>query len=285
MDGTAEDGQGTGSESASSAYALGDSDRALDRLGHLSRLYGEVTATWLDSLGLQPGMSVVDLGCGRGDMTLALAALVGPTGTVTGVDVAARPLSAARRAAEQAGMSTVSFEEADVTQWAPTQPVDAVVGRLLLMHLPDPVALVARLRGVVRPGGVIAFQEVVLGSRTSQPVLPLLTAFNTLLLETFRRLGRPVDMGLRLAAVFAAAGLPEPALTVGAPVERGPSAVGWAVIAGDVWSLLPRMEETGVATAAEVEPETFEQRLRAQAAAADAVLVSPLLVGVSARTG
>jgi hypothetical protein len=57
------------------------------------------------------------------------------------------------------------------------------------------------------------------------------------------------------------------------------------VIAGDVWSLLPRMEETGVATAAEVEPETFEQRLRAQAAAADAVLVSPLLVGVSARTG
>jgi SAM-dependent methyltransferase len=269
----------------SSAYALGDSDRALERLEHLSRLYAEVTGNWLGTLGLQPGMSVVDLGCGRGDVTLAVAELVGPTGTVIGVDAAERPLAAARRAAEQAGASTVSFEQADVTGWAPAEPVDAVVGRLLLMHLPDPVALVARLRGVVRPGGVIAFQDVVLGSRASQPPLPLLTAFNTWLLETFRRLGRPVDMGLRLAAVFAAAGLPECTLTVGAPVERGPSALGWALVAGDVASLLPRMVETGVVTAAEVEPATFEERLRAQAAAADAVLVNPLLVGAAARTG
>jgi SAM-dependent methyltransferase len=267
---------------ASAPYALGDSDRALERLGHLSRLYAGVTAGWLGSIGLRPGMSVVDLGCGRGDVTLAVAELVGPTGTVTGVDAAERPLAAARRAAEH--VPGVSFEQADVTRWAPAEPVDAVVGRLLLMHLPDPVALVARLRQVVRPGGVIAFQDVVLASRASQPPLPLLTAFNGWLLETFRRLGRPVDMGLRLAAVFAAAGLPDCTLTVGAPVERGPSATGWAVVAGDVWSLLSPMAETGVATAAEVDPATFEQRLRAEAAAADAVLVSPLLVGAAART-
>ena len=282
MDGAA---AGPGPVGAPAPYALGDSDPALDRLGHLSRVYAEATGSWLGSLGLEPGMSVVDLGCGRGDVTLAAAALVGPTGTVTGVDASGRPLSLARQQAEQAGAVNVSFEQGDVTRWLPAEPVDAVLGRLLLMHLPDPVALVARLREAVRPGGLIGFQDIVLGTRTSQPPLPLLTAFNTWLLETFLRLGRPVDMGLRLAAVFAAAGLPDPALTVGGRVERGAAADGWALIVGDVRTLLPQMEQTGVATAAEIEPATFEERLRAQAAAADAVLVNPLLVGVSARTG
>jgi SAM-dependent methyltransferase len=279
------DGAAAGPDGSPTGYALGDADPALDRLVSLSRVYAEATGSWLGSLGLEPGASVVDLGCGQGDVTLAAAALVGPTGTVTGVDASARPLSVARRRAAQEGAARVSFEQADVTRWLPAEPVDAVVGRLLLMHLPDPVGLVVRLREAVRPGGLIGFQDVVLGTRASQPALPLLTKFNTWLLETFRRLGRPVDMGLRLSAVFAAAGLPEPALTVGGRVERGAAADGWALIAGDVRSLLPRMEETGVVTAAEVEPATFEQRLRAQAAAADAVLVSPLLVGVSARTG
>jgi SAM-dependent methyltransferase len=279
------DGAAAGPDGSPTVYALGDSDPALHRLGGLGRVYAEATGSWLGSLGLEPGMSVVDLGCGQGDVTLAAAELVGPTGTVTGVDASSRPLSVARRRAEQAGAATVSFEQADVTGWLPAEPVDAVVGRLLLMHLPDPVALVARLREAVRPGGLIGFQDIVLGTRASQPPLPLLTAFNTWLLETFRRLGRPVDMGLRLAAVFAAAGLPEPALMVGGRIERGAAADGWALITGDVRTLLPRMEETGVATAAEIEPATFDQRLRAQAAAADAVLVNPLLVGASARTG
>ena len=86
-------------------------------------------------------------------------------------------------------------------------------------------------------------------------------------------------MGLRLTAAFRAAGLPEPELTTGAPVERGADSVGYSLMAGDVASLLPRMEQLGVATAAEVRTETFEDRLRAEAAAADAVLINPLMVG------
>ncbi len=86
-------------------------------------------------------------------------------------------------------------------------------------------------------------------------------------------------MGLRLAAVFRAAGLPEPGLIAGAPVERGADPLGYSLMSGDVASLLPRMERLGVATAAEVRPETFEDRLRAEAAAADAVLLNPLMVG------
>ena len=266
-------------------YALGSTDRELARLEALSHVYAPVTAAWLDSAGLREGMSVVDLGCGLGEVTRAVAERVGPTGTVTGVDNAARPLEVARRRAADGGHGNVAFEEADVTAWSPREPVDAIIGRLILLHVPDPVAFVARLARLIRPGGVIAFQDIVLTTRATQPPLPLVATLNGWLVAAFQRLGRPVDMGLRLAAVFAAAGLPDPVLTAGAPLERGAAAVGLSIIAGDATSLLPAYERTGVATADEVGAETVEQRLREQADAADAVLVNPLMVGAVARVG
>ena len=86
-----------------------------------------------------------------------------------------------------------------------------------------------------------------------------------------------------MAAVLAAARLPEPVLTSEAPAERGADAVGWPVIGTDITRLLPLIERAGVATADDG-ADTFEQRLRAQAAAHDAVLLNPLVVGASART-
>jgi hypothetical protein len=130
----------------------------------------------------------------------------------------------------------------------------------------------------------VAFLDVALGTRAAQPELPLLTAYNRWFLESLRRAGRPVDMALRLAAVFTAAGLGKVTLTAAAPAERGGDALGWSIVGGDVRSLLPLMERTGVATAAEIGPETFEQRLRAQAAERDAVLLNPLVVGAAAHT-
>ena len=161
-----------------------------------------------------------------------------------GVDSSPEALAVARSRAG-AGLGTVRFEVADIASWVPDRPVDAIVGRLILMHLPDPAAVLAQLAGAVRPGGVVAFQEIVLATRRTEPHLPLVGAFNSWLLETLRRAGRPVDMGLRLAAVFRAAGLPEPGLEAGQPVERGADALGYSIMAGDVVSLLPRMERLG----------------------------------------
>lgn len=265
-------------------YVLGSTDPEMARLAAISEVYGPMTGAWLDAAGVGPGMRVADLGCGPGDVTLAAARRVGPTGSVVGVDDAARPLERARRRAEGAHLATVSFEQGDVLSWEPAEPLDAVVGRLILLHLPDPAAAIVRAAELVRPGGIVAFADIALTTRGALPELPLLTAYMGWFLETFRRAGRPVDMALRLAAVFAAAGLPDPVLTSAAPAERGGDAVGWSIIGGDITSLLPVIERTGVATAAQIGPDTFEQRLRAQAAEHDAVLLNPLVVGASART-
>ena len=264
-------------------YVLGSADPELRRLRTLSDLYRGVTRRWLELAGIGPGMSVVDVGCGPGDVTLLVRDLVGPTGSVTGVDSSPGALARAGFRAESAGLRNVRHELGHVGSWSPDGPVDAVVGRLILMHVPDPAAAVARLAGMVRPGGVVAFQDIVLPTRRAEPDLPLVGTFNGWLLETLRRFGRPVDMGLRLSAAFREAGLPEHGLTTGAPMERGPDALGYAIMAGDVTSLIGHMERLGVATAAEVGPETFEERLRAEAAAADAVLSNPLMVGAWAR--
>jgi hypothetical protein len=161
--------------------------------------------------------------------------------------------------------------------------VDTIVGRLILMHLPDPAKVLVRFAEAVRPGGVIAFQDVVLATRRTEPSLPLVGAFNGWLLETLRRVGRPADMGLRLAATFREAGLDGPGLSSGQPVERGAQALGYSIMAGDVLSLLERSRAQGVAAEAEIQPEGFEERLRAEAAESDAVLLSPLMVGAWAR--
>jgi SAM-dependent methyltransferase len=264
-------------------YVLGSADPELRRLQTLSVLYRDITGRWLEGAGIGPGMSVVDVGCGPGDVALLVGELVGPAGSATGVDSSAEALARARSRAEAAGLRNVRHEVGDLASWSPDGPVDAVVGRLILMHTPDPAAALARLAGMVRPGGVVAFQDVVLPTRRTEPDLPLVGAFNGWLLETLRRLGRPVDMGLRLAAAFRGAGLPDPGLTTGAPMERGPDALGYSIMAGDVASLIGHMQRLGVATAGKVGSRTFEERLRGEAAGADAVLSNPLMVGAWAR--
>lgn len=264
-------------------YVLGSAGNELRRLQTLSLLYRDVTRRWLERAGIGPGMSVVDVGCGPGDVTLLVGDLVGPTGSVTGVDSSPEALARARTRAEAAGLRNVRYEVGDLASWSPEGPVDAVVGRLILMHMPDPVAVLARMAGMVRPGGVAAFQDIVLPTRRTEPDLPLVGTFNGWLLETLRRFGRPVDMGLRLSATFREAGLPSPGLATGAPMERGPDALGYSLMAGDVTSLIGHMERLGVATAVEVGPQTFESRLRAEAAETDAVLANPLMVGAWAR--
>lgn len=97
---------------------------------------------------------VVDLGCGTGDLTLALAERW-PSAQVVGVDSSEEMIAEARR---RPTLDRVRFELADLEDWTPSTPVDVMISNAALHWLPDHATLLRRLVPLIAPGGVIAFQ-------------------------------------------------------------------------------------------------------------------------------
>ncbi len=118
------------------------------RLEHVQRALMEFAAP-------EPGMDVLDIGCGCGLTTLALAEAVSP-GSVTGLDVSAPMLEAARAAALEAGLE-VQFVETDASIHPFRPEFDLVFSRFGVMFFADPVAAFANIRSALKPGGRLAF--------------------------------------------------------------------------------------------------------------------------------
>jgi SAM-dependent methyltransferase len=264
-------------------YILGHDRDELDRLIGQARFFGDLTDEVLRRAGVGPGMRVLDVGCGTGDVSFLAARLVGPTGAVIGVDRSDEAITVAERRARGAGLANVSFAVQDLAELTLDTPVDALIGRLVLMYLDDPAAALRRLLGQVKPGGVVAFQEMDMGAVTWQPDCPLLAAAVDRIAQTFIRVGLDHRTGLKLARIYRDAGLPAPQTLQGARVESGPDSPVYAYIAQTTRTLLPLMERTGVATIAEVEVDSLAARLREELVAADATVVPPPLVGAWAR--
>jgi SAM-dependent methyltransferase len=111
----------------------------------------------MDRLGLLPGQRVVDLGCGLGRTTLALAARVRPGGEVVGVDISAEMLARGRDRAAQLGVGNVEFVHADAQVHDFGQArFDAAYSRFGVMFFSDPVAAFANIRRALRPGGALS---------------------------------------------------------------------------------------------------------------------------------
>jgi SAM-dependent methyltransferase len=101
----------------------------------------------------QSGDRVLDIGCGFGDTTQALAALVGPTGEAVGVDVSEPFVQASVAEAKQAGAENVSFRAGDVQVMELPGPFDYAFSRMGIMFFANPVAALRNVREALAPGG------------------------------------------------------------------------------------------------------------------------------------
>jgi len=266
-------------------YPLGRSDHEARRLTLQHRIYGPGTRQLLQTAGVTSGMRVLDVGSGAGDVALLLADLVGPTGEVVGIEFAAESIAIATDRARAAGVErTVRFVQADLRDLTLDDHFDAIVGRWVLMYQPDPVALLRRLARLLRPGGLIAFQESdLVDVPRPYPPAPVHEQVFTWLTPPE---GAPVPeqrMGPKLFGAFVEAGLPAPSLRVDTPAGGGPQWPGYELVAATVRSLLPMMEALGAVSADEVDIETLADRLRDEVVAAHGVQVLAPVYGAWCR--
>jgi SAM-dependent methyltransferase len=119
-------------------------------------------------LALKPGMSVADVGAGKGELTVALAAEVGPSGQVFSTDIDTQALEQIRARVAGAALQNVRLVQAHARDSGlPTNCCDAMVLRRVYHHLSDPLATNRDLRRALRPGGVLAIIDF-------PPILPWL---------------------------------------------------------------------------------------------------------------
>jgi 2-polyprenyl-3-methyl-5-hydroxy-6-metoxy-1,4-benzoquinol methylase len=265
------------------AYVLGHSAEELNRLIDQARLFGELTEDVFVRAGIGPGMRVLDVGCGAGDVSFLLARMLGPSGAVVGVDRAEDAVAMANARAQAMGLAQVSFSQGELEDISLDQPVDAAVGRFVLMYSPEPSIALRRVAANVRAGGIVAFQEMNVAEAKSFPYVDLFEQSMRWIIETLDREKVKNLMGLGLYRTFVEAGLPPPQMIMGARVEGSSDSLGYQIVAQVVKSLLPVMEKLGIANEKEVQIETLAQRLRDEVISRGAVIVLPPLVGAWTR--
>lgn len=250
-------------------YPLGHSSDEVRRLDMQAELLDPTTRRLFEDAGVEPGMHVLDIGCGPGAVSALVARMVGPSGRVTGLDANPTVLDTARDRFAAAGMDNVSFVQGDLAEAAVYEKLDtfdAVVGRFALCWLPDPVLALRRLASRVRPAGVLAFHDVAFLPPAALPDSPTLSQMWGWIAAALRQMYGEYRMGLRFHPMFLDAGLPGPVMRMDAYMGGGPDWTGYTVMADLVRSMLPRIVEFGIATAEQVDIDTLGERLRADVA-------------------
>jgi SAM-dependent methyltransferase len=187
-------------------YTIQGGARDAGRLARQAGVMAAASEAFLARVGLGPGWSCLDVGCGSGQVTLHLARQAGPGGRAVGVDLDEDALEIARGAAAQAGLPA-TFVRADAAAPPERGAFDLAYARLVLSHLADPMAAIRGMRDAVRPGGVVAVEDIDATTVHSIPASPAFGRLAEIYGATVRAHGGDPTIGPRLPALLAGAGL------------------------------------------------------------------------------
>src|SRR3954454_19601475 len=167
-------------------------DTETARLEEQGRLLEFATRPILERVGLGPGMTCLDVGCGPGQVMRLMGEMVGPAGKVVGVDVDGETGRAAAERLNRTINSKFSFVERNLSDPSPLPegPFDLTFGRLILIHVPDPAALLRSMYDAIKIGGYVVVQDTNMITFDIQPRPATWQAFEMLARGALERSGK-----------------------------------------------------------------------------------------------
>ena len=255
-------------------YVIRGGAQGKARLAVLARVMAPATRALLDQIGPLPGQSVVDAGCGGGEISFELADRVGPTGRVVGLDLDEEKLALARAEAADRGYSNIDFRCAGVLEPWPVDGADLVWMRFLLTHLSAPETALAYARAALAPGGRIAAQDIDYRGRFCDPPSTAHDRYVELYVAASRHRGGDPWIGARLPRLLEEAGFGDVDATIAQPFGKSDDikAIALLTLSGIAATLV----ETGLATEGEIDQLTAD--LAAFAGRPDTRMAVPRIV-------
>src|SRR5262245_537260 len=177
------------------------------RLRALARVMWPTTSVLLERVGVAASARCLDMGCGGGDVTVALARLA-PDGFVVGVDMDASKLDIARSEAKDAGLANVDYRVLDAMKPPiDNEQFDLIYVRFLLTHLPDPALALTHMCGRLAPGGALVVEDIDFTGSFCYPDNAAFRRYVQLYTDAVIGRGGDPNIGIRLPTLLRATGL------------------------------------------------------------------------------
>jgi SAM-dependent methyltransferase len=193
---------------SASVYTLGTNPAERERLLRQSRDLAAHSLALLGRVDLPPGGRALDLGCGPAGTIELLAERVGPTGSVTAIDIDPAHVAMARRLVRDQGLTNVEVLQADARHTGlPSGSFDVVHARLLLVNIPSPEEVVAEMVRVTKPGGWVLTDEADAIAGICYPPHPAWDRLHEILHAAYRADGADLSIGRKLTLLLGDAGL------------------------------------------------------------------------------
>jgi ubiquinone/menaquinone biosynthesis C-methylase UbiE len=191
-------------------YTLGTNPAERARLQRQADDLAPYTLALLEHAALGPGARALDLGCGPAGSIELLAKRVGPSGSVTALDIDPAHVALARRLVAARKLRNVEVAQSDARATGlPSGSFDLVHARLLLVNIPEPEQVMAEMVRLVKPGGWVATAEADGELQVCYPPHESWDQLRTVLHDAYRSEGADLFVGRKLSAMLRGAGLTE----------------------------------------------------------------------------
>jgi ubiquinone/menaquinone biosynthesis C-methylase UbiE len=194
-------------------YIIQGGNQGSDRLKILAEATWPTSKTFLENAGIKPHMHCLDLGCGNGEITRKLSDLLDSSGKITGIDadpvsihIAKSEVLNANPSNQPSNRPTINWKISDLEKASELEPCDFIYARFLLSHLRDPETLLRTLHATLKPGGIIAIEDVDFNGHFSYPILPEFDRYVELYTLAGKSKGADPLIGPKLPALLSNAG-------------------------------------------------------------------------------